>query len=195
LFAHRDAVGVYRCLTSTQLASWYALHAPPPVVPDDTLQSLTMRFVIAARETAQHDWMRFQGGAIALLQAIDDAYGDIGTKSAHDLLKQSSQVLAFTRSMNGECADPIMRDWFDEVLNAIQLTATARVPDGYASNWGLTTAGNVLAAIDEALNAGVGELYDAPARVSEWYDLRNLVLYKHGQREKKIAALTAWFGK
>lgn len=195
LFADRDPVAVYRCLTSTELASWYALHAPPPVVPDDTLQSLTVRFVVAARETAHHDWMRVPGGAIALLQAIDDAYTDIGTKPAHDLLKQSAQVLALTRRLNGECADPIMRDWFDKVLNAIQVTATARAPAGYASDWGLTTAGNVLAAIDEALNAGVGQLYDAPTHVSEWYELRNLVLYKQGRRGEKVSALSAWFGQ
>lgn len=193
LFADDDPVAVYRCLTSTQLASWYALHAPPPIVEDDTLQSLTVRFVFAARETSQHDWMSVRGGAIALLQAIDDTYSDIGTKSAHDLLKQSAQVLALTRGLNGECADPIMRDWFDKVLTAIQVTLTARAPAGYASDWGLTTAGNVLAAIDEALDAGVGQLYDAPARVSEWYKLRNLVLYKRGQRQEKVSALSAWF--
>ena len=81
----------------------------------------------------------------------------------------------------------------NKVFTAIQVTLTARAPAGYASDWGLTTAGNVLAAIDEALDAGVGQLYDAPARVSEWYKLRNLVLYKRGQRQEKVSALSAWF--
>jgi hypothetical protein len=193
LFATNDPDQVYEALTSTVIAGWYALHSPPPIEVDDVLQSLTFRFVAAARVTSTNDWTRVVGGALGLMDGIDEYAKEVGSKPAPVLLRQSAAVVAKTREMASSCADEEIRGWFDRVLHAIEVTAERRAPHGYASSWGLADSGNMLSEIDDALDAGIGQLEDAPARMREWYDLRNLVLNKQGFRAEKIARLTAWF--
>jgi hypothetical protein len=158
------------------------------------LQSLTGRFVAAARVTSHNDWTLVEGEALGLMRGIDDFAREIGAKPAPILLEQAAQVVGKTREENQACVDNEIRDWFDRLLYAIEVTAKRRAPSGYASSWGLCDSGNVLDAIDEPLNAGVGQLADAPRRLREWYDVRKLVLYKRGRRQDKIAQLTSWFG-
>lgn len=194
LLAAGDPHAVDRVLSSTVIATWYALHSPPPVTEDDVRQSLTGRFIAAARVTTHNDPARVKGEALGLMRGIDDITHEIGSKPASILLEQAAQVIQATREENRSCADNEMRDWFNRLLRAIEVTARRRAPAGYASSWGLCGTGNVLDAIDEPLDVGVGQLADAPERVREWHRLRRLILYKRGYRQDKIVQLRTWFG-
>jgi hypothetical protein len=78
------------------------------------------------------------------------------------------------------------------VLTAIEKALLARVGNGYWSPWGLAFSGNPIDHVDETLNAGVGQLEDAPDVMSAWYELRALVLRKQSNREEKIGRLRAF---
>jgi hypothetical protein len=195
LLATGDRRRVFLALTTTVIATWYALHSPPPVDEDDVLQSMTGRFIFLARVSADNpDWTRLKGEDIGLMTGTDDHFAKLGTKPSSRLLQQAAEVTSRTRELNSKYgSDDEIRNWFDAVLLALQTTLRYRIPDGYKSAWGLCYSGNSLDCLDDALDAGAGQLDNAPSRLQDWYSLRSLVLYKRGQRQDKIARLKAWF--
>lgn len=193
LLATGDRDLVQRELTTTAAITWYALHSPPAIEQDDVLQSITARFLCAAKVAKDNDWRKFKDGPLKLLEGVDEHFVEVGSKPCDALLRQSVLVLELTRTENAACGVPEIRGWYDQILTAIQKTLYTRIGNGYWSPWGLAFSGNPIDHVDDALSAGVGHLEEAPAVVADWYGLRALVLRKQGRREEKISQLRAWF--
>ncbi|MFC7724918.1 hypothetical protein ACFQW6_07360 [Nocardioides sp. GCM10028917] len=193
LLASGDTDLVQRELTTTAVITWYALQSPPPIERDDVLQGITARFLYAAKVAKDNDWRSFKDGPLRLLEGVDEHFAEVGSKPCDALLRQSVQVLELTRTENAACSAPEVRGWYEKVLSAIQRTLHARIGDGYWSPWGLAFSGNPIDHVDDTINAGIGQLEDAPALMTDWYELRALVLRKQGRREEKISQLRSWF--
>jgi hypothetical protein len=190
-----DLSEIYRAITSTMMAGWYAVHSPPPQSGADIIGSLTTRFLVAARAFAQHDWWNVKGGVIGLLEAIDKSYPELFPRTANEAMLQSCDAVQFAREiLVNECSDIEMRTWYCKVLDAISSTLLARSGAGYNSPWGMTLEGNVLGPADDALDAGVLQLDNPPPKVEEWIELRAWVLFRHGQGAEKLESLSDWFG-
>lgn len=186
---------VKRRLWETAANGWYSLHSPVSVKEDDILQSMTARCVQAARVMRDTNILSFSTVG-AFLLAIEDYYSTrlgSGSRPIGESLNISAERLNLTISMCDNIKDPEMRNWYRDILGVIRDNLLERIPIGYELGTGLPPDGNPIRWADNGAIRCL-RLRNAPERVTEWYELRQLLLTKQGQAEKKAQKLRDFFG-
>jgi hypothetical protein len=108
------------------------------------------------------------------------------------LLRMSVERLNLTLSMCKGCRDPDMRNWYQDILKMVRDDLYLRKSAEYEMGTGLPHGGNPVRWADSAVFPCMG-LREAPARVNEWYDLRQWIVTKHGRAEEKKQKLRTFF--
>lgn len=189
---NEDISLIKRRLWETAANGWYSLQSPIAVEEDDILQSMTARCVQAARLMRDNDLSSFSS-VWAFLSTVEAHFSKVGAHPIEESLELSVKRLTNTISVCDDCNDPEMRNWYQEILRVIRDELDERIPNGYMLGTGLPPDGNPIRWADNGAFRCVG-LREAPGRATKWYELRQLLLTKRGQADKKTQGLRDFFG-
>jgi hypothetical protein len=180
-------------LHEVMIASWFALHAPVSVNDADVKHAVATKYLLAGRFLAVEGWGG-QKNLSDLLELMDQKFAPIGAIPVRQGLAQAARRAAGTRDRIEKIADPDMRAWYDALLAVTGRDMVRRIADGYSCPTGTPEDGNALreGRFDEGADE-VMALDPAGARVLEWYELRERVVYLIGPMSEKTSALRTFF--
>jgi len=179
-------------------ASWYALHAPPPMGPDSGLTSnpvVRLLCFLQSLNAAAKQKLKFES-LVAFADQIDGS--DLGRQydcpRVSEILSFCISFLSHHTSMNKTAVrDTELQRHFARIFKIQFDQMKKRITDGYASILSMPEHGNPYFALetDKEADQLLFE-YKPSARVEGWFAFRQNLLYKNMDCAKVILGLNEY---
>lgn len=166
--------------------TWYALHGPDPITRALLAIDASRRAFDTNRGTAQPTFGR-PGDMLDYLERVIPIEHPIDAR-----LQATADSAGRLRVKAQSVRDDALREHFGRIFAILEHQLRKRVGHGYRTPLGLPFNGNPFPALaDDDLELGTA--YDPPARVRQWFQLRDLLLYRRRDGDGcKRPAIAAW---